>query len=102
MPSGGRAGADRTYKSGVKEYICDTETCDLVVGGESIRINGESEINFYFIPTSYIEALGQKSLSINKIPQAKNNGEILLRCKEEDFVTEVFASAVAGEAESIN
>ena len=91
MPSGGRAGADRTYKSGVKEYIYDTETCDLVVGVESIRINGESEINFYFIPTLYIEALGQKSLSINKIPQAKNNWEILVRCKEEDFVNKVFA-----------
>ena len=87
---GVRGGADRTYASGVKEYIQSTETSDIVVGVESKKNNGDIEINFYFIPTIYIEKLGQGSLSVNKIPQAKNNWEILLRCKEKDFIDEVF------------
>ena len=92
---GGRGGRDRTYKSGVKEYTHDTKTCDIIVGVESIRANGDKKINFYFIPTVFIEILGQKSLSVKKIPQAKNDWEILLRCKEEDFVKEKFAELIA-------
>ena len=87
---GVRGGADRTYASGVKEYIQSTETSDIVVGVESKKNNGDIEINFYFIPTIYIEKLGQGSLSVNKISQAKNNWEILLRCKEKNFIDEVF------------
>ncbi len=83
---GVRDGADREYKSGVKEYTQSTETSDIVVGVESTRNNGDTEINFYFIPTLYIEKIGQKSLSINKIPQAKNDWNILLNCKEKEFV----------------
>ena len=87
---GVRGGVDRTYKSGVKSYTQNTETSDVVVGVQSTRNNGDTEINFYFIPTLYIEKIGQKSLSINRIPQAKNDWEILFRCKEEDFVSEMF------------
>ncbi len=63
-----------------------TETSDVVVGVESKRNNGDIGINFYFIPTVYIEKIKQGSISVNKIPQVKNNWEVLLRCKEKDFV----------------
>lgn len=85
-----RGGADKFFKSDVKVYTQDTEKSDIVVGVESIRVNGDREINFYFIPTLLIEILGQKSLSINKIPQAKNDWEILVQCKDVDFVTAKF------------
>ena len=91
---GERGGRDRTYKSGVKGYVHSTETCDIVVGVESIRVNGDSEINFYFIPTVFIEILGQGSLSMNKVPQAKNDWEIFFRCKDPDFVLEKFDELV--------
>jgi len=87
---GQRSGADREYKSDVKTYVQSTETSDIVVGVKSLRVNGDKEVNFYFIPTLHIEAIGQKSLSINKIPQAKNNWKILERCKEEEFVFQQF------------
>ena len=87
---GVRGGADREYKSGVKEYTQSTETSDVVVGVKSIRANGEKEIDFYFIPTLYIEKIGQSSLSVNKIPQAKNDWKILLNCKDKEFVEKTF------------
>lgn len=87
---GSRGGVDRDYKSGVKTYIQNTETSDIVVGVESVTINGDSKTNFYFIPTLFIEAIGQGSLSTNKISQAKNDWEILERCKEADFVNDMF------------
>ena len=87
---GARGGVDRDYKSGVKTYTQNTGTSDIVVGVESITINGDSETNFYFIPTLFIEMIGQQSLSINRIPQAKNDWEILVQCKDVDFVTAKF------------
>ena len=88
--SGGRGGVDRTYKSDVKTYVHNTETCDIIVGVESLASNGDQEINFYFVPTLFIEKLGQKSITIRKIPQAKNDWEILRRCREMRFVYEMF------------
>lgn len=84
---GVRGGIDRTYKSGIKSYIQNTETSDVVVGVESIASNGDKEINFYFIPTLYIERINQKSLSVNKVPQVKNDWKFLLQCKDIEFVT---------------
>ena len=92
---GQRAGADKIYKSQDKVYRYNTEKCDIVVGVESIATNGDSEINFYFIPALFIEILDQDSLSIKKIPQAKNDWDILLHCKEGDFVIEKFQELVA-------
>ena len=63
---GVRAGRDRTSSTGETSYTHSTET-----GVESQTTNGDTEINFYLIPTLHIEKIGQKSLSINKIPQAK-------------------------------
>lgn len=87
---GTRGGIDRTYKSGVKSYTQNTETSDIVVGVQSTMNNGDTEINFYFIPTLYIESINQKSLSVKKIPQSKNNWDILNQCKERGFVEQVF------------
>ena len=83
---GTRGGVDREYKSGVKSYVQNTETADVVVGVKSIPENGDTQINFYFVPTVYIEHLDQKSISINKIPNAKNNWELLENCRKSDFV----------------
>ena len=87
---GVRGGVERSYASDVKEYIQSSETSDIVIGVESKPNNGDIEINFYFIPTLAIEELKQGSVSVNKIPQTKNNWEILLRCKEKDFVDKIF------------
>ena len=87
---GTRGGVDREYKSGVKSYVQSTETSDVVVGVRSIRTNGDTDIDFFVIPTLYIELLDQKSLSVNKIPQAENNWELLMNCKDADYVLDVF------------
>lgn len=87
---GVRGGQDREYKSGVKEYIQSTKTSDVVVGVKSVRANGDEKIDFYFIPTLYIEHIKQGSLSINKIPKAKNNWAILLNCKNINYVQSLF------------
>ena len=87
---GTRGGVDRTYRSGVKSYTQDTDKSDIVVGVQSTMDNGDVEVNFYFIPTLYIEIIVQGSLSINKIPQAKNNWEILKHCKDKEFVQATF------------
>ena len=83
---GTRGGVDREYKSGVKYYVQNTETADVVVGVKSIRENGDTQINFYFVPTVYIEHIDQKSISINKIPNAKNNWKLMENCRKSDFV----------------
>ena len=87
---GVRGGRDRAYASGIVEYRQNTQTSDIVVGVESKRQNGDTEVNFYFIPTLYIETLQQGSLSVNKIPQAKNNWNVLRQCKEKSFVYDFF------------
>lgn len=85
-----RGGVDREYRSDVKAYVQNTETSEVVVDVKSVRANGDTEIDFYFIPTIYIELLDQKSLSINKVPQMKNNWELLEKCKDQDFVLQTF------------
>lgn len=80
---GTRGGVDREYKSGVKEYIQSTKTSDVVVG---INPTNQETFDLYFIPTILIERLAQKSISLSKIQQLKNNYEILENCKNESFV----------------
>ena len=87
---GVRGGADRTYRSDVKSYRQSTETSDIVVGVDAHGSNGEERIDFYFIPTIYIEHLGQGSLAISKIPKAKNNWELLENCGNREFVYRFF------------
>ena len=78
---GVRGGKDRAYKSDVKSYTQSTKTSDIVVGVHTERTNGDSNIDFYLIPTLYIEQIGQSSISINKVPEYKNNWEILETCR---------------------
>lgn len=80
---GVRGGVDRTYKSDVKEYVQSTTTSDVVIG---VHPRNKETYELYFVPTILIEELGQKSISLNKINDLKNNYEILKRCKERDFV----------------
>ena len=87
---GVRGGRDRSYKSDVKSYTQSTDTSDIVVAVESIRSNGDSQVNFYFIPTLYIEKMNQKSISVNKIQFTKNDWEILLKCKDWSYVSKKF------------
>ena len=87
---GSRGGVDREYRSGVKSYVQSTATSDIVVGVSSKKCNGDSEVNFYFVPTLYIEHIGQQSLSINKVPDAKNNWAILRYCKVRESVAMQF------------
>ncbi len=90
--SGGtRGGVDKTFKSSEKEYVQSTETSDVVVGVSAQKNNGDTDINFYIVPTLFIERLSQKSISINKIPMAKNNWELLYNCKDPHYVNEVFS-----------
>jgi hypothetical protein len=71
---GGRGGVDREYKSDVKTYTQSTATSDVVIGVHPI---GDNAFELYFVPTVLIEELNQKSISINKIADLKENYEIL-------------------------
>lgn len=79
---GSRGGADRYYRSDVKVYRQSTETSDVVIGVEP---NG-NKFDLYFVPTCLIEMLNQKSISLGKIQNFKNNFEILERCKEKKHI----------------
>ncbi len=80
---GGRGGVDRTYKSGVKTYTQSTATSDVVIGVHPI---GNNAFELYFVPTILIEELNQKSISINKIKDLKENYALLENCKNRKFV----------------
>jgi len=85
-----RGGVDREYKSDVKSYTQNTTTSDIVIGVKSRKNNGDDKVDFYFMPTLLIEMLGQKSISTNKIERWKNNWEILVKCKDKEFVENTF------------
>ena len=80
---GGRGGVDRTYKSDVKTYTQSTATSDVVIGVHPI---GNNAFELYFLPTILIEELNQKSISINKIKDLKENYTILENCKNRKVV----------------
>ena len=87
---GMRGGKDREYKSGVKTYTHSTETADVIVGVECEKDNGDTNINYYIIPTLYIETLGQKSITKKKVPEGKNNWDLLFKCKDRDYISQTF------------
>ena len=90
---GTRGGVDRDYKSDEKRYVQDTRTSDIVVGIKSNqpdKLNGD-QVDFYFIPTLFVEKLGQGSLSVSRVPNAKNRWDLLERCKDEGFVQQFFS-----------
>ena len=80
---GGRGGVDREYKSGVKTYTQSTATSDVVIG---VHPAGDNAFELYFVPTILIEELNQKSISINKIRDLKENYFILENCKNKEVV----------------
>lgn len=82
---GSRGGVDRSYKSGVKEYVQSTIHSDVIIG---IHPLGKDSFELYFIPTFLVEYFNQKSISINKIAPLKNNYEILENCKNQKFILE--------------
>jgi len=81
---GTRGGIDRMYISGVKEYKQSTKTSDVVIG---LHPRDVDSFDLYFVPTTLIEQLAQKSISLGKIEALKNNYEMLEGCKDKDFVT---------------
>lgn len=82
---GSRGGIDRTYKSGIKEYVQSTKTSDVVIGVHP-HPKDEDSFDLYFVPTILIEKLNQRSISVNKIKALKNNYKMLENCKNEQYV----------------
>lgn len=80
---GTRGGVDRRYISGVKEYRQSTKTSDVVIG---FHPQDEGSFDLYFVPTILIEQLGQKSISLGRIKDLKNNYEMLENCKSKNYV----------------
>src|SRR3972149_747952 len=76
---GTRGGVDRSYKSGVKSYRQSTVTSDVVIGLHPLN---KDSFELYFVPTVLIEEMHQKSVSLNKIKDLKNNYFILENCKK--------------------
>ncbi|MCE2413672.1 hypothetical protein J4G07_06680, partial [Candidatus Poribacteria bacterium] len=73
----------REYKSGVKTYTQSTATSDVVIGVHPI---GDNAFELYFVPTVLIEELNQKSISINRISDLKENYFILENCKNREVI----------------
>ena len=80
---GGRGGVDRTYRSDIKTYTQSTATSDVVIG---VHPADDNAFELYFVPTILIEELNQKSISINKIPDLKENYFILENCKNKEVI----------------
>lgn len=68
---GTRAGVDRVYLRGVKEYKYTEKHNDLIIGVD------QHSLDLYLVPTRYISKWG-KSISKNKLQPLKNNWDVLL------------------------
>ena len=82
---GGRGGVDREYKSDVKTYTQSTATSDVVIG---VHPTGNNAFELYFVPTILVEELNQKSISISRIADLKENYLILENCKNRKVIIE--------------
>lgn len=82
--AGVRAGADRTYRSGVKAYKYTEKHHDLIIGVD------KETLDLYFVPTRFISAWG-KSISKSKLGPLKNNVDVLLNWNDD------FLSRLGGE-----
>lgn len=78
---GTRAGVDRIYIYGKKEYKYTTEHNDLIIG-----VDPET-LDLYFVPTRFIARWG-KSVSKGKLEPLRNNVNVLLNWNE-DFLQEL-------------
>ena len=90
LVGGIRSGVDRSYKSSEKEYVQSTNTSDVIVGVLVSENNGDSRIDYYFVPTIYVERISQKSRSINLLKDTKNNWILFKNCKNQSFVLDFF------------
>ncbi len=79
---GSRGGRDRIYKSDVKTYVQSPETSDCITG---IHFEGNRP-ELYFVPTTLVLEIGQKSISINRISPLRENYEMLEHCKDGEWV----------------
>ena len=61
------------------------KTSDVVIG---IHPADDNLYELYFVPTVLIERLNQKSISINKIQDLKENYDVLENCKNKDLIIE--------------
>lgn len=73
---GVRAGVDRRYIPGVKEYKYTEEHNDLIIGVD------EATLDIYLVPTRYIKKWG-KSVTKSKLQPLKNNFDVLLNWNDE-------------------
>jgi len=80
---GTRGGADRTYKSDVKEYIQSPETSDIVIGLSPIS---ENTFDMYFVPTILISIWNTKSKSLGLLKSLRNNYDFLENCKNKEYI----------------
>ena len=87
---GTRGEVKRACKSSEKKYVPITKTSDVVVGVEVSSDNGEARIDFYFIPTIYIELINQKSSSVNLLKVTQNNWKLFENCKNREYVVQLF------------
>jgi hypothetical protein len=78
LTGGVRAGVDRIYIPGKKEYKYTTEHNDLIIGVDKLTLD------LYLVPTRYIDKWG-KSVSKRKLEPLRNNFDILLKWNE-DFL----------------
>ena len=74
--AGTRAGVDRKYIPGVKEYKFTTEHNDLLIG-----VDPET-LDLYLIPTRFTEEWGREK-AVSKLKLLKNNWDILLNWNDE-------------------
>jgi len=80
---GSRGGIDRTYKSGIKTYTQSTAISDVIIGLHPLS---KDTFELYFVPTVLVEQLNQKSISLNKIKDFKNNYFMLENCKNKELM----------------
>jgi hypothetical protein len=78
---GVRAGVNRYYRAGVKEYKYTEQDHDLMIGVD------RDTLDLYLVPTRFLSKWG-KSRTIRKLQPLKNNWDILLNWND-DFLNMV-------------
>ena len=87
---GGVRGGRGAIHSDAMKYWYTPEICDCLVGVVSDRNNGGDTIDFYVVPTLWIENVFQQSIAVKKIQFTKNNFELLELCRNGEYVNQLF------------
>ena len=85
LEGGGRSGSDGLFGvSGTtsKKYPYTSANCDLIIGVKNIDF-GMFEL--YFVPALVLDAINQKSISVNKIKFSKNDYKIIDKCLNKKY-----------------